>query len=60
MGMPQVNLYAGVEDLQMYVERAESLGGKIVMPPTKASETTEIAMFSDPQGTSFGLFKSTR
>jgi len=60
MDMPQVNLYAGVDDLQKYVERAESLGGQIVMPPTKAGETTEIAMFRDPQGTSFGLFRSTR
>lgn len=56
-GIPMVNIYAGVDDLQKYVERAESLGGKTIKPPTQVSQGTSVALFQDPQGTSFGLFK---
>jgi uncharacterized protein len=58
-GIPMVNLYAAVDDLQKYIERAESLGGKTIMPPTEVSQRTSVALFQDPQGTSFGLFKMT-
>jgi predicted enzyme related to lactoylglutathione lyase len=59
LGIPMVNIYAGVDDLQKYVERAESLGAKTSMPPTQVSQSTSVALFQDPQGTSFGLFKMT-
>src|SRR5436190_769366 len=49
-GQPHVNVYAGVDDLQKYCEIAESLGAKVVMPPSKVAESTEIALFLDPQG----------
>jgi predicted enzyme related to lactoylglutathione lyase len=55
-GNPMVNMYAGVEDLQKYIEQAESLGGKTIMPPTQVSQGMSVALFQDPQGTSFGLF----
>ena len=58
-GIPMVNIYAGVDDLQKYVERAESLGAKTRMPPTQVSQSTSVALFQDPQGTSFGLLKRT-
>ena len=57
-GQGHTNVYAGVDDLQKYVERAESLGGKTLMPPMEVSGGTSIAMLADPQGTWFGLFKS--
>lgn len=57
-GVPMVNIYAGVDDVQKYVRRAESLGGKII-PPPQVSQGTSVALIQDPQGTSFGLFKVT-
>ena len=57
-GQPHVALYASVDDLQKYLERAESLGGKATMPPTQVDPHTSIAMFVDPQGTSFGIYAS--
>jgi len=56
-GQPRVNIYAGVDDLPVYVEKAESLGAKTVMPPMKVAENTTIAMIADPQGTVFGLYE---
>jgi predicted enzyme related to lactoylglutathione lyase len=56
-GQPHVNLYAQVDDLHKYMERAESLGGKAVVPPMDVGEGTSIAMFTDPQGTWFGLYR---
>jgi uncharacterized protein len=55
-GQPHVALYASVDDVQKYVERAESLGAKTVMPPTKVDKHTTIAAFVDPQGTTFGIY----
>jgi predicted enzyme related to lactoylglutathione lyase len=55
-GKPRVDIYAAVDDLAKYLERAEGLGATIVMPAMKVDEHTEIAMFTDPQGTTFGLY----
>jgi predicted enzyme related to lactoylglutathione lyase len=55
-GQPHATLYASVDDLQKYLERAESLGGKAVMQPMKVDEHTSIALFTDPQGTTFGMY----
>ena len=52
-----MNLYARVDDLPKYLERAESLGGKATLPPMDVGEGTSIAMFADPQGTWFGLYR---
>ena len=41
-GGPHVNLYARVDDLHKYLERAESLGGKTVM--RAVPELTELAL----------------
>lgn len=59
-GQPHVNVYAKVDDLQKYLERAESLGGKTIVPPMDVSEGTAIAQFADPQGNVFGLYRATR
>jgi len=55
-GQPRVTMYAAVDDLQKYLERAESLGAKTVMPSTQVDEHTWIAVFVDPAGTTFGLY----
>ena len=56
-GQPHVTIYASVDDLQKYLERAESLGGKTVMQPMQVDEHTHIAVFVDPQGTTFGMYR---
>jgi predicted enzyme related to lactoylglutathione lyase len=58
-GKPHVDLYAPVDDLAKYLERAEGMGATTMMPAMKVDEHTEIAMFTDPQGTTFGLYAST-
>jgi predicted enzyme related to lactoylglutathione lyase len=54
-----VTFYVQVDDLQSYLAKAESLGGKTVMPPTPIPNVGSIAMFSDPDGNFIGLFKGT-
>jgi uncharacterized protein len=56
-GQQAIRFYAGVEDLAKTLEKAESLGAKTVMEPSKVAENTEIAIFVDPQGHAFGLYK---
>jgi predicted enzyme related to lactoylglutathione lyase len=55
-GKSHVDVYAKVDDLTKYLERAEGLGATTVVPAMKVDEHTEIAMFVDPQGTTFGLY----
>jgi predicted enzyme related to lactoylglutathione lyase len=57
-GKPHLTLYATVDDLNKYLERAEALGGATVMPPTEV-EHVEFAQFNDPQGNVFGLYRRT-
>lgn len=54
---PAIRFYAGVDDLQKTIDKAEGLGAKTVMEPTKVAEETEVAIFVDPQGNAFGLYK---
>jgi predicted enzyme related to lactoylglutathione lyase len=54
-GGPHVNVYARVDDLHKYLERAESLGGTTVMPPMDM-QNISFAMLADPQGSAFGLY----
>ena len=53
-----VTIYVEVEDLQAYLDKAESLGGKTVMPIVVIPNMVTMAQFSDPQGNVFGLVKS--
>jgi predicted enzyme related to lactoylglutathione lyase len=55
-GTPVVTIYAQVDHLQKYLERAESLGAKTIVQPVPVAEDTSIAVFLDPQGVPFGLF----
>ena len=54
----RVTVYVEVDDLQAYLDKAESLGGKTIMPPTEIPDTVTLAMFTDPEGNVTGLVKS--
>jgi uncharacterized protein len=54
-GDGHVTFYAEADDLQGMLDKAESLGGKTVMPPTEPMEGTSIALFADPEGHVVGL-----
>src|SRR5438876_283829 len=52
-----VRFYVEVEDLQAYLDRAEKLGGKTIMPPVEIPGAVTMAMFTDPEGNQVGLIK---
>jgi predicted enzyme related to lactoylglutathione lyase len=57
-GHSGVTFYVGVDDLDTYLKRAESLGGKTVMPPTEIPGMVTLAQFTDPEGNLIGLVKN--
>lgn len=54
-GATYVTVYVAVPDLQACLDKAESLGGKTVMPPTEIPGVVTMAMFNDPDGNLIGL-----
>lgn len=55
---PYLTIYVAVDDLQAYLNKAEALGGKTIMPPMPIPGIdASIAMFTDPQGQMIGLYK---
>jgi predicted enzyme related to lactoylglutathione lyase len=50
----RVTVYAAVDDLQAYLDKAERLGANVVMPVTDMGDFT-IALFADPAGNITGL-----
>ncbi|MDX6659260.1 MAG: uncharacterized protein QOJ55_82 [Solirubrobacteraceae bacterium] len=56
-GASYQTVYAGVEDVQGTLEKAESLGAKTVVPTMDIPNGPTIALFADPQGHTFGLVK---
>src|SRR5256885_3038949 len=57
-GETGVMVYVGVNDLQGALDKAESLGGKTIMPVTEIPNTVTLAIFSDPDGNKIGLVKA--
>jgi uncharacterized protein len=54
---PSVKIYMRVDDLDAYLDRAEQLGGKRLLPPTDLPEGFgRIAVFTDPDGNQVGLW----
>ena len=52
-----VKIYIRVDDLDAYLARAESLGGKKVVPPTDLpGDFGRFAIFTDPDGNQVGLW----
>jgi len=58
-GGPATTVYAHVDDLDKYLERAETLGAKKIMGPMDMGNVS-IAQFADPQGNVFGLYRSSQ
>ena len=56
-GPSRVSIYIQVDDLQAFLDKAESLGGKTVMPPTEIPDMVTLAKFSDLEGNIIGLIK---
>src|SRR5262249_7424597 len=56
-GLTGVQFYVQVPDLQAYLEHAERLGGKTLMPPTELPGAVTMAMFADVEGNRVGLVK---
>lgn len=52
-----LTFYVQVDDLQAYLDRAEGLGGKPIVPPTPIPDVGRFAMFTDPEDNCIGLFK---
>jgi predicted enzyme related to lactoylglutathione lyase len=50
-----VTFYVQVDDLQAYLDKAESLGGKTIMPPMEIPDMVKLAVFSDPEGNVIGI-----
>jgi uncharacterized protein len=53
-GKNKVMVYAEVDNLETYIEKAKALGGSVIMPPTMLIGYS-IAMISDPEGNVTGL-----
>jgi len=51
--------YVKVDDVKAYLERASSLGGKMLVPPV-AIPTGTFAWFADPEGNTIGLWQDKR
>jgi uncharacterized protein len=50
------HFYVQVDDILAHLEKANSLGGKTVVPPVSIPTGT-FAWFTDPEGNTIGLFK---
>ena len=54
---PGVKIYMRVDDIDAYLERAEALGGKKLVPPTGLpGDFGKFAIFTDPDGNQVGLW----
>jgi predicted enzyme related to lactoylglutathione lyase len=52
-----ITFYVHVEELERSLKKAESLGGKTVVPPTDVPGQGTFAWLADPEGTVVGLWK---
>jgi uncharacterized protein len=52
-----VQLFVAVDDVRAAVDRARELGAQPIIPPTVLPEGDEMAVLSDPQGLSFGVWR---
>jgi predicted enzyme related to lactoylglutathione lyase len=52
---PYVTIYAAVDDLRVTLQRAEDLGGKMVVEPMPIPGVGSFAMFQDPDGVIVGI-----
>jgi predicted enzyme related to lactoylglutathione lyase len=52
-----VSLYVEVDSVKAYVEKATSLGAKLLIPPQKLPDGDEMAVMLDLEGIPLGIFK---
>jgi predicted enzyme related to lactoylglutathione lyase len=52
---PRVTFYVGVPDVEVALQRAESLGGIRTMGPAQAPSGLVVGHFTDPEGNLVGL-----
>jgi predicted enzyme related to lactoylglutathione lyase len=57
-GKSYVTIYVEVDDPQAYLDKAVSLGGKVLMPVTTIPDMVTFAQFADPEGNLIGITKS--
>jgi len=58
-GGKQVTFYVSVDDPQAYLDKAERLGGKTIVPVTEIPNMATIAQLADPEGNVVGIVKNT-
>jgi predicted enzyme related to lactoylglutathione lyase len=51
-----VQIFIAVSDVKEYVQKAQELGAKLLVPPTTLPEGDEMAVMHDPGGMSFGIW----
>ena len=56
-GSSMVTFCVGVDDISAYLDKAVSLGGKVLMFETEVMEGVVIGLFADPEGRIIGLAK---
>jgi predicted enzyme related to lactoylglutathione lyase len=56
-GEGHVTFYVEVDDPQAYLDKAVSLGGRVIMPVTEIPNTVTMAQFADPEGHVVGIIK---
>jgi uncharacterized protein len=57
-GDGHVTFYMGVDDPQAYLDKAEKLGGKTVVPVTEIPNMVTFALIGDPEGHVIGVVKN--
>jgi predicted enzyme related to lactoylglutathione lyase len=57
-GKDHLTFYVGVDDPQAALDKAEKLGGKIVMGVTEIPNVVTFALFNDPEGHLVGIVKN--
>jgi len=53
-------VYIGTDDIEGTLRKAESLGGKTILPKTEIPQTGWFAILTDPTGNRIGLYTSIR
>ena len=53
-----MTVYIEVDDPQTYLDKAVKAGAKMLMPVSRITEDTTIALFSDPAGNITGLLQA--
>ena len=55
---PCLSVYFLVDDIATTLKKAEEVGGRVLVPETPIPNVGAFAVIGDPDGLSFGIFKS--